>query len=246
MTSLHKLETESLVQWLQSPGGSQFVALERSQFFQTLPSLIGYRLLQIGRWGLDDSLYENSPMLQHWILGVAQEHAVHLHCDGYTLPIASRSVDAVLMPHSLERVRSPHRLLREVDRVLCAHGQVIVSGFNPWGLWAAGQRMPWGKPHYPTDGRYYSPNRVRDWLELLDFEITELRYFGLHFPRLQNTSSVEPLIRLLAPLSQAYQIQARKRVIPLTPQRPRWRPASVMATGALPEARVHRDRASGF
>ena len=243
MTPTHKLEAESLAQWLQSTGGTQFVTLERSQISQALPGLIGYRLLQVGRWGLDDSLYQTSHMLQHWVVGLDHETSVHFHCDGQTLPIASRSVDVVLMPHSLERAASPHRLLRDVERVLCAHGQVIVSGFNPWGLWAAGQRMPpWGKAHYPVASRFYTLNRVRDWLELLDFEIVEVRRFGLYFPRLQNVSGPEALRRLLGPLSQAYQIQARKRVVPLTPLRPRWQRPTVVAPAALPEARVHRVR----
>lgn len=236
------LVQEPLAAWLNSARGAQFAALERDQIGHNLPGLIGHRLLQIGRWGLDDSLYESSPMLQHWVMGVGEEMRVHLRCDGRTLPIASRSVDAVLMPHSLERVKSPHRLLREVDRVLCAHGQVIVSGFNPWGLWAASQRLPWGKPHYPSTSRFYTLNRVRDWLELLDFEITEQRCYGLHFPRLQNASTSESMRRLLGPFSQAYLLLARKRVIPLTPQRPRWQRVPVMAPNALPEARVHRLR----
>jgi SAM-dependent methyltransferase len=233
---------EPLARWLNSPHGTQFVRLECGQISDLLPGLIGHRLLQIGRWGADDGLQEHSPMLRHWVLGLESESCVHLRCDGRSLPIASRSVDAVLMPHSLERVQSPHRLLREVDRVLCAHGQVIVSGFSPWGLWAAGQRLPWGKPHYPASDRFYTFNRVRDWLELLDFELTEQRHFGLHFPRLQNMSDSAPMRRLLAPLSQAYLMLARKRVIPLTLQRPRWQRGPVVVPNALPEARAHRTR----
>lgn len=229
--------------WLGSGRGQQFLALEHAQLRRLLPGLVGYRLLQVGRWGLDDGLYEDSPMLQHWVAGLGSETGVHLRCDGRTLPIDSRSVDAVLMPHSLEQVASPHRLLREVDRVLCAHGQVIVSGFNPWGLWAAGQRLPWGGPAYRARG-LYTLNRVRDWLELLDFEVTEMHCYGLHFPRLQQMQGPAPLLRLLAPLSQAWHLLARKRVIPLTLQRSRW-PRVVVSPNALPEARVHRTRASG-
>ncbi len=231
---------DAMTGWLQSVRGQQYVALEQGQTESLLPGLIGHRLLQVGRWGLEDNLYEHSPMLQHWVLGIGQETRVHLRCDGRSLPVASRSVDAVVMPHSLERVRSPHRLLREVDRVLCPHGQVIVSGFNPWGLWALNQRLPWGKIPYPSSSRFYSMNRVRDWLELLDFEVTEVRCFGLHFPRIQHYAGSRAGRRLLSPLSQAYQLMARKRVIPLTPQRPRWQRLQVVAPAVLPEARVHR------
>lgn len=233
---------DPMANWLQSAKGQQYLALEQAQTSTALPGLIGHRLLQVGRWGLDDSLYQHSHMLQHWVVGVGRETHVHLYCDGRSLPIANRSVDAVLMPHSLERVTSPHRLLREVDRVLCPHGQVIVSGFNPWGLWALGQRLPWGKSPYPATSRFYSMSRVRDWLELLDFEVTEVRCFGLHFPRVQNAPRSVAAKRLLAPLSQAYQLTARKRVIPLTLQRPRWQRMPVVTPAALPEARVHRSK----
>lgn len=235
-------EIEHPHHWLNSARGAQFVALERSQIGTTLPRLIGHRLVQLGRWGLDDSLFGNSPMLQHWIAGIGNERDVHLRYDGHSLPIANRSVDAVLMPHSLELVRSPHRLLREVDRVLCAHGQVIVTGFNPWGLWAASRRLRWGQPQYPSSHRFYSLNRVRDWLELLDFEVTEVRRFGLHIPRLQHAAGSETIRRLLGPFCQAYQVLARKRVVPLTLIRPRWKRPAVIAPAALPEARVHRVR----
>jgi len=235
------MSATALNSWVNSPRGAQYVALESGQIGSALPLLVGYRLLQIGRWGLDDSLFRGSPMLQHWVLGIGDENNTHFRCDGQSLPIANRSVDAVLLPHSLERVASPHRLLREVDRVLCPHGHIIVSGLNAWGFWAAGQRLPWHAPYYPRDQRFYTLNRVRDWLELLDYEPVDVRRFGLQFPRLQEQTS-EPLRRLLGPLSQAYQIVARKRVIPLTAIRPRW-PRSVAVTpAAMPEARAQRVR----
>jgi hypothetical protein len=235
-------EMETPRAWLDSARGRQFVELEHGQISETLPRLIGHRLVQLGRWGLDDALYRASPMLQHWVVGMGQDTGVHLRCDGRSLPIASRSVDAILMPHSLEQAPSPHRLLREVDRVLCAHGQVIVTGFSPWGLWAAGRRLPWGKPHYPASSRFYSLNRVRDWLELLDFEVVEVHRFGLYFPHLQNPGGPEAVRHLLGPLCQAYQVLARKRVVPLTLVRPRWPRPAVVPPAVLPEARVHRVR----
>lgn len=240
---LKKAEANSALRaWLDSARGAQYAALESSLIGAALRSVIGYRLLQIGRWGLDESLYANSPMLQHWIVALDGESDVHLHCDGRALPIANRSIDAVLLPHSLERVTSPHRLLREVDRVLCPHGHVILSGFNPWGLWAAGQRLPWNKARYPRASRFYTLNRVRDWLELLDFELVEVRRFSLRFPRSQEGSEGDALRRLLGPLSQSYQIVARKRIIPLTPIRPRWPRVSVVTPAVLPEARAQRVR----
>src|ERR1041384_1029171 len=126
-----------LAEWLDSIPGRELLDLESERMKATLPSLIGHRLLQIGRWGFDASLYGRSPLLQHWILGIHPGDRTHARIDCQSLPVATRSVDAVVLPHSLELAGSPHRLLREVDRVLCPHGQVIITGFNPWGWWRA-------------------------------------------------------------------------------------------------------------
>ena len=54
-----------------------------------------------------------------------------------SLAIASDSVDAVVLPHTLEYEPEPHEILREVGRILSAEGHLIVFGFRPlssWGL----------------------------------------------------------------------------------------------------------------
>ena len=54
-----------------------------------------------------------------------------------SLAMASDSVDAVLLPHTLEYEPDPHEILREVGRVLSGEGHLIVLGFRPlssWGL----------------------------------------------------------------------------------------------------------------
>jgi ubiquinone/menaquinone biosynthesis C-methylase UbiE len=61
--------------------------------------------------------------------------AADVICDAEQLAVASDSVDAVLLPHTLERSSSPHAVLREVDRVLRPDGVLIVLSFAPGGLW---------------------------------------------------------------------------------------------------------------
>jgi hypothetical protein len=239
-----EIDRTELAQWLGTPAGRELLSLEKQQLSAVLPALIGYRLLQVGGWGLDDEFYRGSPMLQHWIIGNGGEHGVHAHFDGRTLPVASRSVDVVVLPHSLELVGSPHRVLREVDRVLCAHGHVVIQGFNPMGVWAAAQRMPWGKQRFPSGARFYTLNRVHDWLELLDFEIVEDRRYGMAYRWPQDEKGMATSIaRLLsAPVCQAYQVLARKRVVPMTMVRQRWKREPVVSPAVIPEARVHRNR----
>ena len=134
------------------------------------------RLLQIGRWGDAGQLCAGA-RTQHrrWIAPDAEGHGA-IRADYDALPIATNSVEAVLLPHTLEHTARPHELLREVDRVLVGEGNVVICAFSPWG--------PWGVRHYfargqfpPHAARLMSEHRTRDWLSLLGFEIVSARRY---------------------------------------------------------------------
>jgi len=99
------------------------------------------------------------------------------------LPFASQSIDLVVMPHILEWAQEPHQVLREVDRVLVAEGQVIIIGFNPASLWGLRQALAraGAHPYLPRDGQFISVPRIKDWLKLLSFETNRGR-FGCYAP----------------------------------------------------------------
>ena len=144
------------------------------------------------------------------------------------LPIVSGSVDAVLLPHTLELAADPYAVLREADRILAAEGQLILLGFRPaslWGLAAAASRS--GFP--PGLRRTLSGARVRDWLRLLSYEIVSVRPYLYHLPRAPRGGPDSVLPGMLRRgwfypwPAAAYVIKARKRVYTLTPIRPRLR-----------------------
>ncbi len=54
------------------------------------------------------------------------------------IPLASDSIDVVVLPHVFEYSNNPHRLLRELDRILIDDGHLVILGINRfslWGLW---------------------------------------------------------------------------------------------------------------
>jgi SAM-dependent methyltransferase len=121
------------------------------------------------------------------------------------LPIQSASVDAVLLPHTLEFQPDPQAVVREADRVLTGEGQLIILGFRPlsaWGLQAALTRGG----HPPGLRRLLSAHRLRDWLTLLGYDV---------LPTRRCLSSV------LSPFGGVSMIRARKRLYTPTPLRPR-------------------------
>jgi SAM-dependent methyltransferase len=154
------------------------------------------------------------------------------------LPISSASVDAVLLPHTLEYAADPHAVLREADRVLVAEGQLIVLGFRPMSLW--GLRSAATRGGYPPGlRRQLSSTRVHDWLGLLSYEIVSLRPYLYHLPRGPSGPEDTVVARMLHRgwfypwPSGAYLIKARKRVYTLTPIRPRLRERVKVLSGLV-------------
>lgn len=202
--------------WAESPHGRRLTALEREEVSRQLPELFGRHFLQIGTWGGEGDWLQGSEMLHRGVLALGKQGVAQARVDPVHLPLAGKSVDAVLLPHTLEAVASPHRLLRETSRVLSDRGRLLLSGFSPWGSLGWRRRLGLAPRALPA-ARFYSAGRVCDWLRLLDFEIVEIRRYGIGFPWLSPSSDGGPFTpaRLLRTFGEAYLISARKQVLPL-------------------------------
>jgi SAM-dependent methyltransferase len=66
------------------------------------------------------------------------------------LPFIDAIFDRVLIVHGLEEASDPHRLLREVWRVMAPEGRLVVIAANRWSFWAQSDATPFGH------GRPYS------------------------------------------------------------------------------------------
>lgn len=225
--------------WQVSEQGRRIREQEARCVQSVMPRVLGYRLLQLGDWDLDLQALVGSAMLRHWVMSASTELCGQAVGDLQQLPVASNSLDAVLLPHSLELTGNPRSLLREADRVLCNRGQIILLGFNPFSAWHAGQYWPLRRnPPYPGVPRLYSRQRVCDWLDLLDFEVETQLHYGAILPGMGDVRDYEASRRWLAPLGPAYMIFARKRVVPVTPMRERRRRLPELGPAIVPEARV--------
>jgi SAM-dependent methyltransferase len=159
-------QVSDYAKWSESPLGRYFIEREQRYFDDVVADVFGYNAFQLGLPELD--LLRASRIPLRCRAGPAG--AVHMRTDLRDLPIASNSVDLVLLPHVLEFDEHPHQILREVERVLMPEGQLILSGFNPFSLWGMRRRLGDGA-EYPWRGRFISLIRVKDWLALLGFEV---------------------------------------------------------------------------
>jgi len=90
------------------------------------------------------------------------------------LPFAPDSFATVILPHVLEIHDLPHQVLREAHRVLMSEGHIVVTGFNPRSVLGMQRFL---NPKAVMPGRYYTPKRVVDWLQLLGFEVVASAMF---------------------------------------------------------------------
>ncbi|MES1948525.1 methylase [Salinisphaera sp. C84B14] len=236
-------------EWLATPRARLFLQYERRVLTQLLPNLTGYRCVQIGRWGYGHATLAHAGTLCQWQLGFGVDTRADIAFDGRHLPLASASVDALVLAHALEQVAEPHALLRECARVLNARGQLIILAFNPLSLWALRQGFPTRRtPRFRPCSAPPSASRLYDWLRLLEFEPERLVRYGLGFPFFGGYHRVgedRRSARSIAWCAQAYGLCARRQVAPYTPIRkplpgPRKRAAVGLARQALHRVNCRR------
>ena len=227
--------------WFESPLGRRFYASEVEVLQTFLPRLFGYHLVLVGA-STPACPTESARTLWQYTLDPVAVPDWGRGCvaEPEFLPVASDSVDVVVLCHVLEYCESPYQVLREVDRVLIPEGHLVVCGFNPWSLWGLrsmlerGGRAPWC-------GRFLRTGRLRDWFELLGFETRSIQGvlsstsggrflsgMGLNIPGVADGGGVN--------LSSAgYVMLSRKRVSTLTPVRRTWRPTRALASARVVE-----------
>ena len=206
-----------------------------------IPNLFGYYAVQVGYWGPPGENFASTRIPNSFSVlpDPLDVPGADMVAELDKLPLASESVDTVLLPHSLEFSGHPHRLLREIDRVLVPEGHMLILGFNPYGLWGWPRHSLRQPGHGPWCERFISEGRIRDWLTLLGYDIVGAQRYLYrppvnHVPTLFRLSFLEGMGRRLWPVfSGAYLLLARKKVVCMTPIKPRWRPRRALIPRGL-------------
>ena len=213
--------------WLDSPLGATLLETETAAVAEALSKVFGFNLLQVGLWGAPAQFTPHARTRHASVVGAELSNAVGARCRPSRLAVASDSIDAVLLPHTLELDPEPHRVLREVSRVLVGEGHLVVLGFNPWSAW--GLRRLLARGSFPRGARQLIPERrLRDWLSLLGLEVCAASRC-LHVPPVNRDGLLRRLARFesrapayLDVLAGVYVLVAQKRVYSVTPLRPQW------------------------
>ena len=241
----------SLRDWYAHGAGARLCNAERELLANLSEDVFGYRLIQIQDFGHGLTAFSQCPVKQRSLLDQCGEtlEGASACARGEQLPLASDSVDLVVLPHTLDFALDPHQVLREVERVLIPEGRILILGFNPfsaWGLWRLALRW---RGTVPWCGHFLSYRRIIDWLGLLGFdaECTDVCAFAPPIRReawARHLAPVERLGRRVWPMiAGVYAIRAVKRVSTVRPIRARWPGLRVLGSRAVePSARggVHQ------
>ena len=225
--------------WFLTPAGRYIAQWSLDTADRMLLDVFGLQAAQIGCATLDFLAHNR---IQHRFRCFAPEEATRITPNGNTplstctdaaaLPFDADSLDLLVLPYILEFHNNPHQVLREAQRVLRPEGQLLVLGFNPHSLWglrnSISHALAPGKTAFPWPGHYLSVHRLKDWLKLLDFDVSRGE-FGCYAPPCRHESTYTHLHwlelagdRWWGFAGACYALMAIKRVPGMTLLTPSW------------------------
>ncbi len=213
--------------WYRSDTGQYLLRELESRLSPILATTFGYYSIQLGCSGLSDSLQQACRVKHQFTLGDIGD-ANQIEASPAMLPIASDSVDLVILMHHLSNTNEPHAILREAFRILIPEGKLVIIDFNPKSLWGLRHFLQSWLEHVPFKGHFYTAKRIDDWMRLLGFDKDLLQRVG-YLPPIQNSSLIPRLswlekgMRKWLPVFGALNLMVySKNVSPMTPVRHRW------------------------
>lgn len=212
--------------WQHLPNGELIVNDINQTLAPWWPKFFGYHMLKIG--ALSGGIDSTKSLIRHQLTLSNDSDNANIIAEIDDLPLQEHSVDVCLLAHALEFSLDPHHVVREANRVLIPNGYLVITGFNPFSLVALNKFVPYRRKQTPWNERLFSPMRVKDWLHLMGFEIQlDRRCLHSSLSGHINTGPISVYWRKLADryfpsFGSIYVIVAKKRVLPLTPIKPKW------------------------
>lgn len=164
---------QTQIDWSLSEYAQTFFCAEQTVLAAALRQAIGPSTLQLGSL-IDQQVVDELDLPLIFRAQLTLTPQTDLLTDAAFLPFAPEAFSTVILPHVLERHSLPHQVLREAHRVLMPEGHIVLTGFNPLSLLGLQHKV---RPATTSAGRYYTPRRVIDWLQVLGFEVVSSAMF---------------------------------------------------------------------
>jgi SAM-dependent methyltransferase len=212
--------------WRDLPNGEVIKRAIEQELAPWWQKFFGYHLIKLG--ALSSEIEIADCTINHQVNISIKNKFANVVGDIDDLPLQEHSVDVCLLSHALEFSLDPHHVVREANRVLIPNGYLVLTGFNPLSLVGLNRLLPYRRNTTPWNEHFFSPMRVKDWLHLMGFEIlADQRCLHSSLTGKVSTESLQQKWHTFAKsylpaLGSVYVIVAKKRVLPLTPIKPKW------------------------
>lgn len=214
--------------------GQILQTIEASYLQSALKLTYNQKTLQVGPLG-SETLYIDREFLRDFAL-IDQDLSPPNPYPGLIvsnfdeLPIASDSIDILILSHIIEFEAEPYPVLREAERILKPEGRLFLLGLNPWSLHGTLQYFPRGAAFQRANS--VGSHRLLEWLAPLKLEAEIHAAFSVSSSQVLNRPSTL-WDKTRAELAFAYAIRAIKRRYTLIPLEPRWVAAPSLAAGHM-------------
>ncbi len=229
--------SQRLESWYASRRGKYLAGLEREEVSRSLAKVYRERMLCLSPAPVAELCAGQTTAQQYVLAEQGQSGEADLYAAYSELPLASGSIDVVVLHHALEACSNPHQLLREVQRVIAPRGHLIIVCFNPWslhGLWSfLTRKFPSSVWQQSAIGR----RRITDWLSLLGFGVEAVSHaYTLPPPDVERLwhrfcRANRFLSRHRLPFGGVQIYHAISQEHGMTALRPDWRPAAPRLVG---------------
>ena len=236
--------------WSELPNGDHILTAIEQELQPWWVKFFGYHLLKIG--ALSDAINTTESTIKNQLSCTELGVKGTITADIDDLPFQEHSVDVCVLSHALEFSLDPHHVIREANRVLIPNGYLVLTGFNPLSLAGLNRFIPYRRQQAPWNERFFTPMRVKDWLNLMGFEILDDKrclysnLVGTLGEGKFNHAWQNFAHNYLTSLGSIYVIVAKKRVLPLTPIRPKWRIPAQFRPVKVPSMKINSNKQKSY
>ncbi len=199
--------------------------LTKNEFKRILSGVFGYfALLYSDR---AKALVGDNIVVKNTVIISNESQQGGINCSYQALPIASDSIDLVVLPEIIQSSEFPHQVLREIERVLIPEGYAILVLENPLSWISLRKRLIATVLRKKINPNLFGKLRINDWFRLLGLEANR----EIPISPLENKIAesrmpdwIKRLSRWVSEYTSGYYIiVAKKKLSTLTPIRPSWR-----------------------
>jgi len=211
----------SIMNWFKTKNAKKLIEQEKIIVNKFIEDKFGYFAIQIG--GAFTDFLEHSRITKHLFNeGVLK----NISFDISSIPFSEESIDLIICPHFIEQGYN-QAIFNEFFRIIIPGGHIIIISFNPYSFAGIKNFFSFSM-QFPWNSKFISMSEIQKKLKESGFSISEAKISNYQPIFSDNNyffnNNLESIgNRWLPLLGNVFFIVAQKKVLNLTPIKPKWK-----------------------